>query len=275
MIPLLLEELVNQVRLLQSLPPLQWRDGVVEGADLAKFEQEAAPHPTNKGAQVFDPLGLKSGVWAAYKAGTVRATVKECDMARVVALLPKGVSIPTADWGRIFQWLGPAPAGRWTVYWFGAATPRRFPGAGVELAAEHLNGGYTHICSTDGVVIYRLEEATRVLMHELLHAACLDEKDLSIPEREAHIETWAELFLIAHRSKGSASAAARLWRLQSQWVADTNARAAAEHGVKNSSDYGWRYLNGRAAVYQKLGCELPMPSRARPAQSRFTHPALD
>lgn len=218
----------------------------------------------------FDPNGLKQGVWEALERGAMSLVCKESSVLRVVAILPAGAAVPCDDWGRLAQWAGKGP--RNTVYWFGADAPRRFPKRGA-LGAEHVNGGYTHPCSTRGIVIYRLEEATRVFLHEMLHALCLDPPVQSIPYRESVIETWAELFLIAYRSKGSATEAERLLRLQTQWVADT-ARRAALHGVSGPADYAWRYLNGREPVFLALGIPLPKP-RGNPAQTRFTHPSLD
>lgn len=202
-------------------------------------------------------------------------------MLRVVALLPKGVQIPCEDWGYLALWgcgygaNASSQGKRNTVYWFGAAAQRRFPEGGAAIDAAHVNGGYTQACSASGIVVYRLEEATRVFLHEMLHSLCLDPPVSSIPYRESVIETWAELFLIAYRSRGSITAAERLWRLQSQWVADQNRRAAVGHGVAGPAQYGWRYLNGREAVYRALGCELPAARGPGPAQTRFTHPALD
>lgn len=273
MLPLLLDEMLIQVGNLfrNEVTPL-WKEGDVTSHDLTLMRKEAAV-----GAQ-FDTAGFKRNVMSAYDAGEFRATCKECDFGRVVAILPPTVSIPTKEWGRIFQWFGRPPRGgsRWQVYWFGAAVSRQFPQSGQPLERQHLNGGYTMACSTDGIFIYRLEEATRVLIHELLHAACLDPPNASIPVREATVETWAELLLIAYRAKGMRGPAARLLDQQLKWVADTNHRAEIAHSVKGEADYGWRYLNGRTAVYRSLGIELPAPSRGglKHPSSRFTHPAL-
>jgi hypothetical protein len=211
----------------------------------------------------------------AYKDGNNHIQCYECDLAKVIAILPKGGSIPLKDWGRIFQWLGAAPQGKWKVIWLGSTTVRSLPENGDPLSPAHLNGGYTHACSTNGIIIYRIEEATRVLIHELLHAACLDEAGLDIPMKEAHIEAWAELFLVAHRAGGNPAKAAKLWNLQSHWIVDTNHKAKKEHNVNDPSDYGWRYLNGREGVFASLGVALPAPKLTGEKSSRFTHPALD
>jgi hypothetical protein len=253
-----------------SKAPLAWRPSSPRVQELQRAEQEATT-----GAQ-FDRAGLKRGIWEAYKAGKVRLECLESATvgveARILAFLPKGVTLPLEIWSRVIQWIGPGP---WTIYWFGATTPRRFPKQGQDLGPEHVNGGYTQPCARDGIFIYRAEEATRVLVHELLHAACLDEPHWSIPQREAMIETWAELFLIALSSKGSPSVAADLWAKQLQWIADSNWRARRENGTVDISDYAWRYLVGREEMYLRLGIVLPAARSGHESGSlRFTHPSL-
>lgn len=224
----------------------------------------------------FDPLKLRLNVWKDYKSGKYKIKSSECEIAKVISITPSYIEPPLEDWGRIFQWLGPAKTGKWLIYWLGGEANREFPATGLALNPKHLNGGYTIPCSTNGIFIYRIEEATRVLIHELLHAACLDPQEASISVREATVETWAELFLIAHRSKGDIKVAEKLWNIQSKWVSDTNHKAMTEHRVNGPNDYGWRYMNGRADIFESLGAELPKP-RPLPAKasSRFTDPSLD
>jgi hypothetical protein len=232
-------------------------------------------------AEQFDRLGLKREIWDDVTSGRIKLQSRRLGtLARVVYALPAGVKEPSWDlWARIFQWFGPAASGQpWRVIWYAAATPRTFPAIGQDLGPEHVNGGYTRPCSTDGIIIYRAEEATRVLVHELLHAACLDEVGWSIPLREAQIEVWAELFLIALVAKGRTAAAERLWAKQAQWVADVNWKAETMHGASDLSDYAWRYLKGREVMYARLGVALP-PARPEVARAitslRFTTPALE
>jgi hypothetical protein len=270
MLPLVINGLVDESKKLHRRPPLKWVAATPMEAEIAAMRTEALSESP------FDPLKLKQSNWNSYMRKTTRMVCMDCGLGRVIAILSKGREIPTEAWGRVFQWFGvpKGPGKKWVVYWFGAEVPRRFPGAGAPLGAEHLNGGYTTPCSTSGIFIYRFEEATRVLVHELLHAACLDPQTLPVPQREAVVETWAELILIALRSRGAVTEAQRLWALQSQWIADTNNRAAHLHHVRGSSQYGWRYMNGRAAIYKQLGCSLPPPSGQSPSSSRFTHPEL-
>ena len=271
--PVLLDLLTEEVgRLYQGAQAPKWKDITPTPHDMKQMEDNSQANDT------FDKDSLKHKVWTDYKNGTYHCVAAECEYGRVVALLPKGHKIPVESWGRIFQWFGRSGSNAlWTVYWFGSAAKRLFPEHGHELGPGHVNGGYTFPCSTAGIFVYRLEEATRVLIHELIHAACLDPVDATLPVKEATVETWAELLLVAFRSKGSLAKASRLWKLQSEWVVSTNGKASAGHGVENDTDYAWRYLNGRIAIYRELGFVLPAPKKSKRLvdSTRFTHPILD
>ena len=255
-------------------PPLSWEPCEVEQGELAAAERESMS------GQQFDRHGLKALIWKGYKEGRVRLLCRRIgSLVRVVSFLPEGVAEPNWEfWARIFQWFGPSSTGKpWRVTWFAAHAPRQFPDPGQDLGPEHVNGGYTQICSTDGIFIYREEEATRVLIHEMLHATCLDEKGegWTIPMREAMIEMWAELILIALKSRGTMTKAKRLWVKQSHWIADTNGKAQEEHNEENDTDYAWRYLSGRSIMYGNYGIALPAARPIRQRSLRFTHPELE
>lgn len=242
---------------------------------MAFLEREAAAEDP------FDRLKLKAGVWRLWKEGGAKMVCKELGdgLARVITLIPRGEVEPAWDlWSRVFQWMGPSSTGgSWKIFLLAAGKDRAFPAEGQDLGPEHVNGGYTRPCTTEGIMIYRSEEATRVLIHELLHAGCLDEMGWSVPLREAAVETWAELFLVALLSRGAAAAASDLWSKQAQWVADVNWKATTLHGTHDISDYAWRYLKGREEMYLRLGAALPdaRPSVAAGLTSlRFTHPLL-
>ena len=202
---------------------------------------------------------------------------KSCQNAKVIYIQPNGSRIhpPWDLWARIFQWLGPSPQGhRWRVYWFPAPIKRQLPPVGTEVNQAHLNGGYSYPCRHDTIVVYRLEEATRVLIHEILHAACLDPPTNFLPIREANTEAWAELFLVAVVSEGSLTKAQRLWKIQSQWIADQNATLIRRFGVRSPDDYAWRYTVGRGLIFDSLHIALPEPKTTHSRSSRLTSPQV-
>lgn len=250
-----------------SKPPLPWHDATPTPEELARIEKEATK-------SAFDVKGLKAGVWNAWKRGEYKCVCKASSLARVIVFAPAGVEPNWLVWGKIFQWFGASPHGLWNVAWFAADVKRCFPASG-EIGPEHVNGGYTTGCSNEGIYIYRKEEATRVLIHEMMHAACLDEAGWDVPDREAMVETWAELILIALKAKGDPKTAKALWAKQAAWIADTNARSQ-RYGVNDESDYAWRYLVGRHEMYARLGIAIPAPTSEHSSKStRFTDPALD
>ena len=281
MIPLVLEGLLKYAHQIWNLRPLTIQPCSPEPEELAAAEREALANPE------FDTLGLKRSVWGKHKQGKLPGRCLSFSdsskrvFARVVVFgSEKGSAYLWSIWARIFQWIGPASNGEpWRITWYTSSVCRTFPEAGVHLSHEHVNGGYTTPCSTNGIFIYRVEEATRVLLHELLHAACLDEPDWTVAHREAMIETWAEIFLIALLAKGEAKEAGRLWELQSHWIVEVNRAAEKFNSVRSESDYAWRYLNGRELMYGKLGVTLPSPRTGKRKEKRkslrFTHPGLE
>jgi hypothetical protein len=145
------------------------------------------------------------------------------------------------------------------------------------LSIENVNSGYTTRDYTNNdsqIVIYRKEEATRVLVHEILHAACCDPQNAPLEWKEANTETWAELFLIAILSEGSEKEAQRLWAIQSQWIANQNAILRTKYGVQSPEDYAWRYTLGREHILETLKVELPEPNSLHSRSLRLTSPEI-
>ena len=138
-----------------------------------------------------------------------------------------------------------------------------------------MNGGYTYPCKSDCIVIYRYEECTRVLIHELLHASCTDNFSNSVEKREAATEAWAELFLVAVLAKGNFKKAIALWKLQEQHIQDLNYTVSTFHSVQSETDYGARYTIMRDAVFKQFNIVYHKYTPKRIQSSRFTSPKLD
>lgn len=229
------------------------------------------------GRSDFDPLQIRRTYWEMLVSGQAELHCKSCSLAKVIYIVPKGKTIepPWDLWGRLFQWLGSSDSGKkWRVFWFPAPAERVLPPRGEKVGPEHVNGGYSYACTPDRIVIYRKEEATRVLAHEMLHSACLDRQNAILPLREAEIESWAELYLVALCSEGSESKARQLWEEQSQWVSNVNHLLETKYGVRGPNDYAWRYTVGRGLVFASLRIQLPNPRPHRSKSSRLTSPAL-
>ncbi len=239
--------------------------------ELLNFQREAI-HDSQ-----FDPLRLRRNLWEMTNTGAAQIRCKSCEYAKVCWIQPHNSSLepPWPEWSRLFQWLGPPPKGtKWTVFWFPALPKRQFPAKGETIGPAHLNGGYCYPCNPHIIVVYRLEEATRVLLHEVLHASCTDPQGAPLEIKEATTETWAELFLVALCSKGNMEQAKKLWRIQSQWIVNQNEKIRREHKVHQPRDYAWRYTVGREMVLNHLHIPLPYPKLVHGTSSRLTHPSL-
>ena len=197
-----------------------------------------------------------------------------CPYGKVLWICPKGSRLQPRlrIWGRILQWYGNQS---WRIFWFPSPSLRRMPKVGESLSPGHVNGGYTIPCHSKQIVLYRKEDAERVLLHELSHASCLDNLQESLPLREARTEFWAELWMCALFSKGSLPLAKKLWKHQAQWIVNQNAILRMIYHVRGPQDYVWRYTLGREVIANQLRIPLPPPSLTRSRSLRLAAPIFD
>ena len=159
---------------------------------------------------------------------------------------------------RVLQIMGSSKS--YTIYWFLSPVERKFPSHGEPVLAKHINGGYCHACKPETIVIYRAEDAVRVLIHELMHAACLDDHSKPIPVVEAETEAWAELFYSMLMANEYGLSPGDAWNIQSSWSARQNIRLQKDHSVKGPSDYAWRYTVGKEGVWRRWNMPVAPPS---------------
>ena len=233
--------------------------------DLRAMEKEAMSEDP------FDTLKLRRAMWFDLKAGRAELLCRSCAYGKVVMIAYANTNVPWKLWGRILQGFH-IPFTR--IFFFASPHQRKLK---YPVTADCVNGGYTFPCNTNAVVVYRAEEATRVLIHELLHAACTDNHELPVELKEAKTETMAELFYIAFLSKGSPRTAARLWAIQSQWIADLNHELRTKYKVLGPQDYAYRYTVAREEELALHGISLPFPKKRWMSLNscRFTSAELD
>ncbi len=182
---------------------------------------------------------------------------RSCRYGKVIAIIPQGSDlVPWQTWSLIFELFSGNLQSQIRIVWFASPQERILSPLGQPLGPENVNGGYTIPCSPDTIIIYRKEEATRVLIHELYHASCTD-RDLPIEFKEAETESWAELALVAIASKGNSKKAEELWKKQANWIANTNKKLINYYNITDPSKYVWRYTVGREQALQRLGITLP------------------
>ena len=182
--------------------------------------------------------------------------------------------IPWKFWARIFQMIE-HPIGHTLIY--ADPRPRVDPGEQRPLKAADINGGFSYLGHQELVVVYRFEEVTRVLLHELLHTMGFD-SEKGTEDLEAYTEAWTELFLCALLSKGYTNKFSKLWSEQVNWMVEQAESLKVERNVNTPVDYAWRYMLGKVGVLEEMGFIKGFVKKAslEPTKSlRFTTPAWD
>jgi len=274
MLPLVLQEIVENVKKqYATIPQVRWTDTAPTEEDMAILQKEALTE------NPFDKINFRKEMWMAFQTGKAALLCRTCPYGKVLVICLLGSDRSSADlgiswsiWARILEGFGVTNA---RICWYASPTKRVLPKNGSTVGPEHVNGGYTMACQLTAVVIYRLEEATRVLIHEMLHATCTDHDHDPTEIKEAKTETYAELLLIGYASKGNAKLAEKLWLHQADWIQEVNQTLIHEHGVRSLADYSARYTLGRVKELKSIGLELPTSVTRRSTSSRFTSPKLD
>ena len=231
-----------------SMPEEYWIDDSPRFTDTDLLQKNALSESE------IDEVNYRADMVAKWKASEAGVILKVKELPGRTRLVFLGTEeqwaqIPWATWARIFQ-LVEHPIGH--VLFYADPRTRVDPIEEGPLKAKDINGGYSYICSQELVVIYRFEEATRVLLHELLHTMCFD-KEKEVENLEAHTEAWTELYLCSLLSKGSSVKFNRLWRQQVHWIIEQATTLSQERGINRPVDYAWRYMRGKMDVLEGLG----------------------
>lgn len=264
-----LDVLLESAASVWEMPAEEWIDDSPRLTDTELLDRET------KGDSAIDKKNLRAEMVAAWRAGAANLYVRELPGRTRVVMLgteEQFKSLPWAFWARVFQAIG-YPVGYVLLY----ASPeaRSFPAAGQPAEAQHINGGYSFLCKQSLVVVYRFEEATRVLLHELLHTACFDHEK-AVEHLEANTEAWTEVFLCGLLAKGSRKKFMSLWKKQCRWMEEQAVRLRDQHGVMDETDYTWRYITGKLRVLEEHGFFAECGDAAVPGISmRMTTPEWD
>jgi hypothetical protein len=229
-----------------------------------------------QGKDPFDKGNLKGDAAAAIESKKAKIIKSKCLLGEIFAVSFNEFPFhpPWNTWWRAVRLIVHGNQTKVRIIVFGHPRLREAPAKHKSIGAEHVNGGSAMRCDPRTIVIYRKEEATRVLIHELLHASCTDPYHKDTPNIEADTEAWAELILCGMAAKGVPTLWNRYLTRQLIWATRQAATLRDIYRVKGSDAYAWRYLVGRIDVWKRLGLyvpPLPNPSSYRPTNSlRFT-----
>ena len=207
----------------------------------------------------FDTLRLRRQLIEKVKDPQTNVTYATCPYGKMIVIYEDEQSdedLPWELWGRILRIYYKSQP--FTVYFLASTSRRVFPNSTKEsILPQNINGGYTYPCRTNSIVVYRAEDATRVLIHELQHACCLDKHENGIDRVEAETEAWAELLYCALLSKGSPSLWRSQWSRQWKWLTQQNQRVQQHMKMPLSMEFPWRYTIGKEQVFREWFYSIP------------------
>ena len=221
----------------------------------------------------FDPFGWRKQMYDMYLNGNAVVDVRECAYGRVVALGLRSVEdvlagIPWGLWGRILRLYCGASQSKAKIFFLASPYLRTIPSGTKPLGPENINGGYTYHCNMETIFIYRAEDATRVLIHELQHASCLDHMEQGVDMVEAETEAWAELLYAGLLSQGEKPLFHELVKKQADWMQTQN--EVVKRHIHHERQFPWRYTVGKEEVWERWGL-LEGHSRASHASPKPMH----
>jgi hypothetical protein len=242
--PPLIHITLDSVKKEFELDPPMWLSTDLTEHDILFLHEECdKPSP-------FDPHNRRKKMLDKMIHREARSIIKRCDYGQVFAIFDRWeqeIELPWELWGRILRMYSGTSRKKFKVYFLADDSLREFP-KGKEIRPENINGGYTYPCDTKSIVIYRAEDATRVLIHELQHSCCLDNIDKTLDEIEAETEAWAELFYVAILSQGKRYMFKDLLQRQSEWIIKQNRKVKKHMKDPNSIEFPWRYTIGKELV---------------------------
>ena len=226
----------------------QWENVDMDEKDINFLEGECIKDSK------FDPTNKRNKMFNGMTDGSMYTVIAECAYGRILGVFEEPAQIGELPWGlwaRILRMFSEPNRKPFKVFFLAHSSPREFPPGKKPISPENINGGYTYRCDPETIVIYRAEDATRVLIHELQHSCCLDRVENSLDEIEAETEAWAELFYQAIMSRGQKYMFKDLIKRQSEWMRKQNEKV--KYHMRSAKDFPWRYTIGKQEVWEKWG----------------------
>jgi hypothetical protein len=234
-----------------------WTTAPIKATDIQRLKKECS-QPSD-----FDPYNTRITLLNKMTANTCE--YRTCPYGEVIAIYEQpeqSNDIPWGLWARILRlYHGKKP---FTIFFLANSHLRTFP-VKKPITPHNINGGYTYPCSHDMIVIYRAEDATRVLIHELQHASCLDHQQHGVDLVEAETEAWAELLYCALLSHGQRDLFQQFIRQQSQWIVTQNQKV--KQYLSTPTAFPWRYTIAKENVWRRWGIFNPYTTQPSTIQS--------
>ena len=248
---ILTKKLLENVTREFSLVEPEWTNDNFTDEDFQFLRDEC-----NKSSE-FDPLNKRAKLFNEFINDKALIQVGVCESGKVIAIFENETQLedlPWRLWGRIMRMYSYSkPHKPFKVYFLANTHLRTFPSDDKSIGPENINGGYTYRCNPETILIYRAEDATRVLIHELLHACCCDNLENDLDTIEAETEAWAELIYIAVLSQGKKYIFNDLLKRQSEWIRKQNEEVKKHMRRPESHEFPWRYTIGKEEIWRRWG----------------------
>lgn len=225
----------------------------------------------------FDPHNRRKMMYDNMLNGNSTVVKGICPYGTVIAIVENDKQIddiPWELWGRILRLYTEDGHPPFIIFFLANTHLRMFPSGDRAITPTNINGGYTYPCNRQTIIIYRAEDATRVLLHELMHSCCLDDHAQGVDRVEAATEAWAELMYVALLSQGKQKECSELMHLQSDWIIKQNAKVKEHMKHPTSMEFPWRYTIGKEDMWRKWNIlqNSPMARVSIGNSLRLTHP---
>lgn len=260
---ILVRTLLDRVEKEFSQPEIVWENAKINDADMKFLHEEC-----NKDSE-FDPTNKRKFMFNGMINGDLVTVMSKCKYGQIMAIfetMDQMAELPWDLWGRILRMFSEPSRKPFKIFFLANRSLREFPSGEEPISPENINGGYTYRCDPETIVIYRAEDATRVLIHELQHSCCLDRTENSLDIIEAETEAWAELFYVAILSQGKKYMFNDFLQRQSEWMIKQNKKVKKHmknqespvllesfKGLNNSMEFPWRYTIGKEEMWDKWG----------------------
>lgn len=270
----LLDAVFNLIKQEYAKKEPTWKRITLPKTDLAFLQKECAT-PSD-----FDPRNVRNGLLQKMMQGKSKEVTMTCEYGQVCAIFDneqQKSDLPWRLWGRILRLYtekkqnnSHTPHKPFKIFFLANTHLRQFPKQHESIQPIHINGGYTYPCNHETIIIYRAEDATRVLLHELQHSCCLDHQRDGVDRVEAETEAWAELLYVGFLSQGNPRQFKTLLQTQSDWIRCQNENVRKH--IRESKQFPWRYTVGKEAVWQRWNILQSLSARNACASLRLTFP---
>lgn len=241
--------LFERVQYEYSLPVPKYSDCAMNAKDLETIRRECAEQSD------FDTANMRSFIFNhAFVNGNAPILCRQSVHGRLIVALESADQIDQIPWDTWFRILRLFSNGKKiTAVILARTLERTVPPRGEPIRPVNINGGYTYPCRPDFICVYRAEDATRVLIHELFHAMCSDDHEDGIDWVEAKTEAWAEVIYAIVIAKGNRESAQRALYRQSDWMRVQNHVIRRYHmKTESMEEFPWRYTIGKEIVFRKI-----------------------